>query len=301
MGVRLPIGAALAACLMAMPGAAALAATIEGQVVFPGQAPPPMTVYAAEVDTSRIRSQSLAAGQLHFSLEVPAGRYVVFAALRVPGEPDIYAAHTRRSLCTADASCADHALADVTLAMRASHAQLSIDDWELPDEVAAQLDRIRGIEVSDAIEPLAAPHFSEYRATVGEGLAAPHLDAGELSLSAEDRARVQQALAAGPNFAGSLSLVRLKCAGSCERLLLLDWHSGRLTEPAAIGEIRGPLPCRPDEAVLFRRDSRLVGVTSARGEALVTQYFVWKPEGATLAPLGEYPRSLQGFCAAVPP
>lgn len=312
--MEMPIRTVLATCAALGYGATACAATIEGQVAFPGQVAPPMTAYVCEIDTSRIRTLPVAPGQAKFSIELPVGRYIVFLAPRAPGAPNIYGAHTRYSLCVSnahdapsgmDANCADHRLADVTLATRTAHAQLNVDDWALSDEIAAQLDRFRGIEASDAAEPLAAPHFSEYKVAISEtgsiATAAPKLDAADANLAAEDRTELQQALAGGPNFAGTVSLVKARCGNACERLLLLDWRSGKVIEPAAVGEVRGTLPCRADEAIVFRRDSRLVSITSVRSESLVTQYFVWKPDSATLAPLAEYPRSLQGYCSALPP
>lgn len=310
MRTEMPLSAALVACASLALGAGVHAATIEGQIAFPGQAALPMTAYVAEIDTSRVRTVPLAPGQTSFSVELPIGRYVVFLAPRAPGAPNIYGAHTHYSLCLANAQqapaganagCTDHRVADVTLATRTAHAQLVIDDWALSDEIAAQLDRIRGIEATDAAEPLAAPHFSEYKVAAGETPAAPRLEAGDVPLAAEDRAKLHEALAARPNFAGNLSLVQVRCGSACERLLLVDWRSGRLFEPASVGEIHATLPCRADEAVVFRRDSRLVSVTSVRAEGVVTQYFVWKPDSATLVPAGEYPRSAQGFCSTLPP
>ena len=86
---------------------------------------------------------------------------------------------------------------------------------------------------------------------------------------------------------------------ACGRLVLIDWRSGVIQELAPQSpdeEMQGTLPCRAEEALQFRRDSRLLSVTHARGAAVVTQYYVWNQKGA--APMrGVYQRSSQAFCA----
>ncbi len=110
---------------------------------------------------------------------------------------------------------------------------------------------------------------------------------------------VQRALSGGPNFAGHVTLSLTKCGVRCGRLILVDWRSGTVQDlpqgPRA--ETQETLPCRVDEAVLFRRDSRLLSVTRVRGAAVVTQYYVWNPKSAGLVQSGEYQRTSQAFCA----
>ena len=90
---------------------------------------------------------------------------------------------------------------------------------------------------------------------------------------------------------------------TCGRLILVDWHSGAVRElplqdpPGAPALPTGTLPCRADEALLFRRDSRLLSVTRVRGAAVVTQYYVWNQKDAALVHSGEYQRTSQTFCA----
>ena len=289
MGIRLPISAA---ALVAWGGLgaspAALAAFIEGQIGFPGQSAPPMTAYVCEVDTSRIRTIPIAPAQNKFAVEVPAGRYIVFLAPREPGAPNIYGAHT----------LADHALANVNVSAYTARTEISIDDWYLSDEIAAQLDRIRGIETSSAAEPLAAPRFSEYRAGPFEGTTAPKPEFTAITLSSEARSQLQQSLPTAPNFAGNFSLLLSHCGNDCDRLFLFDWHNGKVFDPTGPGELRGTLPCRAADAVQFRRDSRLLSVTSAHADGVLTQYFQWRPESGTLTPATEIQSSVQQFCAA---
>jgi hypothetical protein len=82
---------------------------------------------------------------------------------------------------------------------------------------------------------------------------------------------------------------------------LIDWRSGKVVDPAILRTIDETLPCRGDEAVLFRRDSRLLSVTRAQGGGIVTAYYLWKPENAALVFTTEYRRSERQFCAVPPP
>jgi hypothetical protein len=301
--VRLSLAAAVSLGLCA--GAAA--GTVEGTVVFPSQFVPSMTVYASEVETSRIHSAPLARGQANFTLELPRGRYLLFLSPNEPGAPNIYGAFTRYSLCApheVDGQCEDHALIPVAVAAKPARIAVTIDDWYLTDDVAAQIDRIRGVAGGSGTrfdpDPLSAPRFSEYPSDPVDAPAAPNLDFSGGDLSEEERELVLRAVSLGPNFAGHLTATVTRCGAGCSRLVLVDWTTGaiqglpaQLTQP----EIPGPLPCRPDEALLFRRDSRLMSVSRVRGTSVVTQYYVWNQKNAALVQSTEYQRTSQTFCA----
>jgi hypothetical protein len=202
----------------------------------------------------------------------------------------------------------------------------------LTDEVAQQIDRIRGAVPVGGFdsEPLSAPRFSEYPSeasaanalsatanalSAGNGLAAaavstapslpvatglPKVDFGAGDLSDENRDIVERALSSGPNFAGHVTAVLTRCGPACSRLVLIDWNTGSIQglPPQPLhAEIQGALPCRPEEAVIFRRDSRLLSVSRVQGSMVITQYYVWNQKSAALTQSGEYRRSSQTFCA----
>ncbi len=285
--------------------AGAGAGTIEGVLVFPSQVVPAMTVYASELDSARVHTARLARGQANFTIEVPPGRYLLFLAPNEPGAPDIYGAYTRYSLCAphaVDGQCEDHTLMPVVVGSKAARVAVAIDDWYLTDEIAAQIDHILGAAAAGAraaAGPLSAPRFSEYPSEAFEPGAVPKIEAaGELS--EEDRDIVRQALSVGPNFAGHVTLSLTSCGLACGRIVLIDWRSGVVSELAPQGssdETQATLPCRPDEALLFRRDSRLLSVTRVRGTAVVTQYYVWNQKSAAPMRGVEYQRPAQAFCA----
>jgi len=286
--------------------AGAAAGTIEGTVAFPTQLVPSMTVYASDLDTSRVHSVRLARGQANFTVEVPPGRYLVFLAPNEPGAPDVYGAYTRYSQCIAhepSGQCEDHALVPVVVTAKTRHVALTIDDWYLTDEVAGQIDHIRGVAAAFYSDSLSAPRFSEYPSPPFDAAAPPRIDFAGIELSEEDRTVVRQALLGGPNFAGHVTVAMTGCSPACGRLVLVDWQSGKAQELAAEppGQSPGTLPCRTDEAQLFRHDSRLLSLTRMRGTAVVTQYYLWNQETAGLVLSREYQRTSQAFCEVAAP
>ncbi|MEP6885759.1 MAG: hypothetical protein ABJC66_13510 [Gammaproteobacteria bacterium] len=294
----------LAAVMSLGPCAGVLAGSIDGAIVFPSQLVPSMTMYATDLDSSRVRTLRLARGQTSFSIDVPPGRYVVFLAPNEPGAPNIYGAYTHYSLCAPHEAgkCEEHALVETTVTAKTRRSAVIIDDWYLTDDIAEQIDRIRGIAAGgdSGSEPLSAPRFSEYPSAPFDASLPPKVDLGGSELSEEDRATVQAALANGPNFAGQVTATLASCGLGCGRVVLVDWRSGtvrQLAAPNDPADRQASLPCRPEEALLFRRDSRLLIVTRVRGTAVVTQYFVWNQNNAALVPRAEYRRTSQTFCA----
>ncbi len=304
MGYQFLVRLSLAAVASLGQCAGVLAGTIAGTVTFPTQSVPSMTVYVSGLDHLRLRSVRLARGQTNFTVDVPPGRYLVFLTPNEPGAPAIYGAYTQYSLCSSHETgqCEDHALVPVAITARAPRVAVLIDDWYLTDEVARQIDGIRGAEAFGSFdsERLGAPRFSEYPSEPFEASGMPKVDFGGADLSEENRGIVERALASGPNFAGHVTAALTHCGPECSRLVLVDWMTGAIEGlPPRLqhAEIEGTLPCRPDEALLFRRDSRLLSVSRVQGSVVVTQYYVWNQTNAALTQSGEYQRSAQTFCA----
>jgi hypothetical protein len=294
------------AAVASLQSAGAGAGAIEGSIIFPSQLVPSMTVYAAGLDSARVHSVQLVRGQANFTVEVPPGRYLVFLAPNETGAPDVYGAFTQYSLCGphVEGRCEDHTLVPVTVTSKAPHPAVTIDDWYLTDDVAGQIDRILGGVAAGGgarvnSELLSAPRFSEYPSAPFRAAALPKIDFSGTDLSLENRELVQRALLNGPNFAGHLTAALTTCGPACGRLVLVDWDTGsiRALPQNLPSEIPGNLPCRADEAVLFRRDSRLLYISRARGTSVVTQYYVWNQKNAALAQNTEYQRTSQTFCA----
>lgn len=304
MALNRTIRIAAAAQAALVVAAAAPAAVIDGEITFPGNDAPAMTAYVYEVDASRLRSEPIRENRTHFRFEVPAGRYVVFVAPREPGAPNVFGAYTEYSVCVARApegACGDHGLQRVVLNRRARHVEVRIDDWYLSDADADRLDRIRGVAGTPGPAPEGAPRFSEYTIAAPDGRALPKPHVGGLPLTERERARLRDSVRGGPNFAGVVTALQAACGSACGRLLLVDWRSGKIVEPPALAGIDETLPCRNREAVQFRRDSRLLSVTRMRAGAIVTQYYLWDPETTSVAPIAEYRRRKQEFCAVDPP
>jgi hypothetical protein len=302
LGYQFLVRLSLAAVASLGWSAGVVAGAIEGEVIFPTQLVPSMTVYASDLDTLKIHSVQLMRGQATFTVEVPPGRYFVFLAPNQPGAPNVYGAYTQYCLCAAHdlGRCEDHTLVPVTVTARVPRAAVTIDDWYLTDAVAEQIDQIRGVAASFHLESLSAPRFSEYPSAPFDASATPKVDYGDSALSPEDRETVQRALSGGPNFAGHVTVALTACGPACGRLVLVDWSNGAVQElpPQDSGAlIQETLPCRADEALVFRRDSRLLRLTRVRGAAVVTQYYVWNQKNAALVRSGEYQGTLQTFCA----
>jgi len=128
----------------------------------------------------------------------------------------------------------------------------------------------------------------------------PALDFSATDIASERQRHIREALPAAPNFAGEVALVQLPCGAGCVDLLLIEWKSGKVQEPAALERITQDLPCRGEESILYRADSRLLAVTRRRKDGIVTQYFLWKPVGG-LIQTAEYQRSAERYCSLPSP
>ena len=291
-----------AAVLAALMPSITWAGTVNGGIAFPGRTPPAATVYVRSLDGLTLHQQRLKGGETEYSLEVPAGRYWVFARPEEPGLAGLYGAHTQFSLCsrrstTADAAdCQDHALAVIEVAAGSATLRVDIDDWMLSEETATQLDGIFGPDatVMDGAE-LGRPRFSEYRVPRSADQAAA-VDLVSEPRAAPFAAQLEEATLAGSNFAGRFTLVRVACGDHCQRVAIVDRANGAITLPDALSQGLGSLPCRAEHELDFRDNSRLLEFTRREAEVVVTDYLLWDTEQRKLAPLAQYRRSLERFC-----
>lgn len=315
--VALRFGCALAAFALLLPLAAS-AVPIAGRLGSPSDYVPALTVHAWSKAERRLYSVGTSAGQATYVLDVPPGRYVVFATPADPGAPPLYGAHTRFSLCARDptglasGACRDHALVEVEVVKRRVDG-VDVTDWYLDDAVIAELDAMMGRSADAADEaPLAAPRFSEYPSV--RLASVPR--AGELQPDADprverDREALLAALAAAPTFAGRFAIVRVPCgptagdgatpdAPRCEGAAIVDLPLGRVTYPAPLNPLPAAGPCTERGALQFRRDSRLLTRTAPEADQLVTRYFVWDGETARLRSVATLASDLPERCAPAP-
>jgi hypothetical protein len=256
---------------------------LTGRIAFPGRAPPAATIYVRALDGLSLHRQALRRGETQFSIEVPAGRYWVFARPDEPGLSGLYGAHTQFSLCSRGAGaetsgCTDHAPATVEVPADASVLQVDVDDWMLGEETAAELDGVLGAApVPDGTE-LGRPRFSEYRVPRNAGPQSVALD-----LATEPRA-------------APYALLRVACGAQCVRVAIIDLQTGAIALPEQLSQGLGSLPCRTERDLDFREDSRLLEFTRREAESVVTDYLLWDTEQRRLAPLAQYRRSLERFC-----
>ncbi len=309
-----PSRVALAAFALLLPLVAS-PAPLAGRLGSPSEFVPALTVHAWSASDRRLYSVGTGAGQATYTLDVPPGRYVVFATPADPGAPPVYGAHTRYSLCARDpqslasGACRDHALVEVEVAKRRVDG-VDVTDWYLDDAVIAELDAVLG-RSADAVEEaqLAAPRFSEYPAVrLASVPRAAELQPDPDPRVERDRATLAGALGAGPTFAGRFAIVRVPCgpaaddaatpaAPGCEAAAILDLPLGRVIYPAELNPLPATGPCTERGALQYRRDSRLLIRTAQDAEQLVTRYFVWDGEGARLRSVATLASDLPARCA----
>ena len=288
----------LLALVAAAAGARAL--PVSGRLASPAGSVPALTVYAWSLGAAKLYSVATEEGQASFTLDLPPGRYYLFAAPLEPGAPPVYGAYTAYAACMhepAHADCQDHALRTLAVG-RQPPAPVELTDWYLDEPVTQSLDRILGRrEEAPPEAELAAPRFSEYPAAPAPATRATELAGAEPARLERDRDALAPALAGAPNFAGRGALVRLGCGSGCEAVALIDLPSGRVDYPPPLAQLPAPDACAPGEALRFRRDSRLLTVTEGREHARVTRYFVWDPEHGSLKLVATLSSALEEQCA----
>jgi hypothetical protein len=302
---------ALACALLTASGSGtANAATLAGRLGSPSDFVPALRVHAWSRPDGRLYTVQTEPGQPTYALDVPAGRYVVFAVPADPGAPPVYGAHTRFSVCARDAqrlgsgACRDHSLVEVEVAKRRVDGA-DVTDWYLDDAGIAALDRALGREPEAVDEAqLAAPKFSEYPvprlATVPR---AEELQPADDDRLERDRAALSAALVGTPTFAGRFAIVRVPCtsgATGCAGAAILDLPLGTVTYPPALNPLPPAGPCTDRGVLQFRRDSRLLTLTARDGDQLVTRFYVWDGENGRLRTVAQLANTLRERCVAAP-
>jgi hypothetical protein len=282
--MRLP----LAAVILLAPDPL-LAATIGGRLSYPSEELPAMTVVARNPagETFAVDTKPK---QARYRIEVPEGRYQVFAIALGTGDASGKAprgAHTAYSLCARDKArlkagrCKTGPLEDVSVTQARGREDVDIDDWYMPDAITETL----------VLQDL----FARYPADLNPPAQTRSPDFATAPAGA-DVERIQRAVTRGPFYAGRVAVARWPCGEGCENWALVDTASGRIAwmdDP-----LNGAFPCKKAEALEFSEASRLLRVHHLNGERVVTRDFVWSYEGARLEAVGESARSVEEFCQA---
>lgn len=293
---------AVALILASLGPAVACAAPVAGHLGSPAGKVPALTVYAWSLDGAKLHSVTTDIGQATFSLDLPPGRYYVFAAPLDPGAPPIYGAYTEYAACvheTPTTRCLEHGLKALTVGRRAG-APIDLTDWYLDDAVTHELDRILGRPEggAPAEAELAAPKFSEYPAAAFAGARATAIAAGDEPRIEHDREPLNAALESRANFAGRTVLVRIGCGDACETIALVDVPTGRVAYPAPLAAVPTTIPCSSGAPLKFRRDSRLLTVTNDTGGTRLTRYFLWDADAGALKLIASLGSAVEEPCAA---
>jgi len=232
--------------------------------------------------------------QPRYHLEVPEGRYVVFAIARGTGDASGKAprgAHTSYSLCARDKArlrakrCATGPLEEVTVTPSRGRDDVDIDDWTMPEALAETL--------------VEQDLFAKYPADLNPPPETRSPDFGTAPIGA-DLERIQRAATRGPFYAGRVAVARWPCGEACENWALVDIATGRIVSPGdqALQPLRSEFPCKKAEALEFSEASRLLRVHQIDGARVVTRDFVWSYETARLDAAGESAQSVEEFCQA---
>jgi len=270
-----------------------IGATIGGRLSYPSDELPGMTVVARNAAGETFSAET-APKQARYRLEVPEGRYVLFAIAQGTGDASGKAprgAHTTYSTCARDKArlqarrCKTGPLEEVSVTQARGREDVDIDDWTLPDAITATLD-------------LQDP-FARYPADLDPPAQTRMPDFAGAPAGA-DLERIRRAATRGPFYAGRVAVARWPCGEACENWALVDMASGRIvvTDDAALQPLRGGFPCKKAEALEFSEASRLMRVHRRDGERVVTRDFIWSYEAMRLEPAGERVRSVEEFCLA---
>src|SRR5262245_13237484 len=197
------------------------AATIGGRLSYPSEELPGMTVVARN-GAGETFSVETKPRQDRYRLEVPEGRYVVFAIAQGIGDAagkEPRGAYTSYSICARDKArlkagrCATGPLEEVNVTPSRGREDVDIDDWTLPEQLAATL----------VLQDL----FARYPADLNPPALTRETDLSTAPAGA-DHQRIQRAATRGPFFAGRVAVARWPCGEGCENWALVDIATGRI-------------------------------------------------------------------------
>ena len=256
--------ALIAAGGLALAVGGAQAASLGGRLSYPSEELPAMIVVARDA-LGVTRFAETKPRQARYRIEVPEGTYVVYAVpvgtgKPPPGQVPPRGAYTQYTLCGRDKAalqagrCRTGPLVEVRVAASEQREDIDIDDWYLPDALAATLNVI-----SDAPPPPpgADALFAKYRVSADPPAQTKPIDFNAAPAPVKARAaEVQRAATRGPFFAGSVAIARWSCGQGCEGWALADIASGRVAwiDDPALQPLRTDLPCDL-EALDAREDS----------------------------------------------
>jgi len=291
-------------CLLALPAVAA-GGTVSGELGFLGELVPALRIHAWQPATGQHLVFTTQRQQRRYTMQLPPGRWVLFARPNEPGAPDLYGAYSRFAACSRNpqalhsGACSDHSLLEVPVWKTGRVDGVDLTDWYIEEASAARLDAVlgRGPGESYTEAALAAPRFSEYPAALlppGTATTTVDADSGDPRLT-RDQAALAAALARGPNFAGSLAVLAVP-GGSA----VLDLRTGQVRWPTALVDSALDSACLDPNTehgpVQFRRDSRLLTVTRPEAEQLVTRYLVWNDTKGRLEEVASLASALPERC-----
>ena len=267
--------------LLAVGGARAT--VVGGRLGTGRQAAPALRVYAWARATGHLYSLGLGAATT-WNLDLPPGRYWLFAGLEGPGAPPVYAAYTDYVRClhrhaAGSGECDGHQIAEVDVGSQPRH-DLDLTDWALSDDSASAIDSLLGRPPADPYDASsrAAPKFSEYPARPGATAGVPARE--PTGYHEADREAVYAAWNAAANFAGRLQLVPVSCGAGCSGVAMLDHATGAVRYPVALNPLPDAPACESRASLQYRRDSRLLIVRSAGPKAAAaTQAHYYTVEG----------------------
>jgi hypothetical protein len=146
---------AMALGLTSLCGAAS-AGTLTGGLAYPGNEIPALTVVAVEQGSGKQFSVQTKAGQRGYRMEVPQGRYIVFAlphgtgAGDEPADKALRGAYSKYSACVMSSpdkaskgECNEHDLITVDVSAKDMHKRIDVYDWYLPEDQKSKLLAIR--------------------------------------------------------------------------------------------------------------------------------------------------------------